>query len=266
MNAHQSPSWAGLGLILIPFLAGMALLAWRRWGQVDRMAIALVRLAVQLSALGIVLTWLFERSNAWLTLAVLLVMLIVATQTVAARNRGFAWEVGFEAFAAMAISMIVVLGIAIEWSLAVRPWYEPKVIIPLAGMILGNSVSAVALAAERLHSELRADRDRVETRLSLGASRRLAALPATRAAIKSALTPVLNNMMIAGIVAIPGMATGQLLAGANVAAALRYQFLIYLGIASTVCFSTILLLEARLRRYFTKADQLCVERLGELRD
>jgi putative ABC transport system permease protein len=157
------------------------------------------------------------------------------------------------------VSLFVVLDIAVESSLAVAPWYQPRVVIPLAGMILGNSVSAVALAAERLDSELRADRDRVELRLALGANRRLAALPAARASIQTALTPVLNNMMIAGVVAIPGMSTGQILGEADAASALRYQILIDLGIASTVGFSTILLLEARLRHYFTRNDQLRVD-------
>src|SRR5690606_8868152 len=133
----------------------------------------------------------------------------------------------------------------------------------LLGMVLGNSVNAVALAVERLESELRADQDRVELRLALGATARRAAHPALRAAIGAGLTPVINGMMIAGIVAIPGMTTGQILAGADVGVALRYQVLIYFGIAGTVGLSTLMLLAIRLRRYFTPHDQLRRDRLGE---
>src|SRR5262249_13704376 len=120
----------------------------------------------------------------------------------------------------------------------------------------------VSLAAERLESELRADRDRVELRLALGATARQSALPALRAAVRAALTPITNNMMIAGIVAIPGMTTGQLLAGAPVETALRYQILIYLGITGTAGLSMLILLGLRLRRYFTPAHQLRADRLG----
>jgi putative ABC transport system permease protein len=172
------------------------------------------------------------------------------------------WALRLEAFAAMGVGMAAVMAVSIRLGLRVTPWYEPRVVIPLLGMILGNSVTGVALAAERLESDLRAERDRVELRLALGATARQAALPALRAAVKAALTPAINNMMIAGIVAIPGMTTGQLLAGAKVQEAIRYQILIYLGITGTVAISTLALLAVRLRTYFTSWAQLRVERLA----
>ena len=119
----------------------------------------------------------------------------------------------------------------------------------------------VALAAERFESDLKADRDLVELRLSLGATARQAATPALRSSISAGLSPIINNMMIAGIVAIPGMTTGQLLAGADVGEAIRYQILIYLGIGATVTLSVLILLAIRLRRYFTPAHQLRREAL-----
>jgi len=130
-------------------------------------------------------------------------------------------------------------------------------------MLLGNSVNGVALAAERLDSELRQNRDLVEKRLALGATSRQAAHEALQAAMRAALTPTINGMMIAGIVAIPGMMTGQLLQGADPTIALRYQILIYLGISGTVCLSSLLLLSLRLRHYFTPHDQLRVAQLDE---
>jgi putative ABC transport system permease protein len=81
-------------------------------------------------------------------------------------------------------------------------------------------------------------------------------MPAMRAAVRAGLTPIINNMMIAGIVAIPGMTTGQILAGADVLDAVRYQVLIYMGITATATLSTLILLAIRLRRHFTPAHQL----------
>ena len=114
----------------------------------------------------------------------------------------------------------------------------------------------MALAAERFASDLKADRDLVELRLSLGATSRQAATPALRSAVRAGLSPILNNMAIAGIVAIPGMTTGQLLAGADVGQAIRYQILLYLAIAATVAISVLILLRIRLGRHFTASHQL----------
>jgi putative ABC transport system permease protein len=138
----------------------------------------------------------------------------------------------------------------------VRPWYSPQYAIPLLGMILGNTLNGVSLGLDRLGTELAGRRDQVETLLALGARRWEAALPSIQQAVTTGLVPTINAMMVVGVVSLPGMMTGQILAGADVAFALRYQILIYLGIAATVAFSTLILLRLRLRRYFTPAHQL----------
>ena len=257
-----SPSVAGLIYSAVPVAVAMAILAVRRLGQVRPLLVAIVRLVVQLTLLGFVLEWLFTTRSPWSVGAIALVMLLASAHTVGSRLKGGGWTLRLEAFATMGVGMVLVMAVSLRLGLRVAPWYEPKVVIPLLGMILGNSVTGVALAAERLESDLRAERDRVELRLALGASSRQAALPALRSAVRAALTPPINNMMIAGIVAIPGMTTGQLLAGARVQEAIRYQILIYLGITGTVAISTLALLAVRLRTYFTPAMQLRVERLG----
>ena len=156
----------------------------------------------------------------------------------------------------MTVGATVTMGVSVALALHLRPWYHASTFIPLLGMILGNSVTGVSLAAERLASDLKADRDLVEQRLALGATSRQASMPALRAAVRASLTPILNNMSIAGIVSIPGMTTGQILAGADVIEAVRYQIMIYLGITATATISTLILLALRLRRYFTPAHQL----------
>ena len=145
--------------------------------------------------------------------------------------------------------------------------------IPLLGAREHRIGAAVVGAVEPAHGRVRQDdtplvvsdgaQDRVELRLALGATARRASHPVLRAAVGAGLTPVINGMMIAGIVAIPGLTTGQILAGADVGVTLRYQVLIYFGIAGTVGLSTLMLLAIRLRRYFTPHDQLRRDRLGE---
>ncbi len=256
MNPPPEPSWLGLALSAIPLLCVMAVLALRRLGEVRSLAVSAVRMAIQLTLLGIVLRWVFDQRGPWIVAGVGLVMLATSAHTIGTRQHGSGWALRLEGFVTLATGVLIVMATAIALSLNLQPWYAPRIVIPLLGMVLGNSVNAVTLAVERLESDLRAERDQIELRLALGATSRQAAQPALRAATRAALTPVINGMMIAGIVAIPGMTTGQILAGADVGVAVRYQILVYLGIAGTVGICTLLLLEVRLRHYFTPADQL----------
>src|SRR4051794_14699300 len=199
----------------------MALLAWRGLGQVRPLAIATARLVVQMMLLAVVLRAIIAADRPSIVLAVAAAMLAAASHTVGSRQGRGRWALRLEAFGAMATGSAIVMAVAVRLALRVEPWHDAQTVIPMLGMILGNSVSAVALAAERLEATLKADRDLVETRLALGATARQAATPALRAAVSAGLTPIVNNMAIAGIVAIPGMTTGQLLAGADIFAAIR---------------------------------------------
>lgn len=260
--AAATPSWMGLAYASVPILLAAAFLSATRLGQSRPILVAIARMTVQLFLLGLVLDWLFRTRIPVVVGAIALAMLIASAHTVGARLKGGGWSLRFEAFVAMGLGVAVIVAVSLRLSLRVEPWYDPRVVIPLLGMILGNSVTGVALAAERFESDLRADRDRVELRLALGASTWQAAAPALRAALGAGLTPIINNMAIAGIVAIPGMTTGQLLVGAAVSEAIRYQILIYLAISGTVALSTLGLLMVRLRHYFTPYAQLKVERLS----
>ncbi len=259
----RGPDWMGLAWSSLPLLGCMGLLAWQRLGQVRPLAIATTRLVLQMMLLALVLEAIVKAESPPLVVGIGLVMLAIAAHTVGARQTHRKWQIRFEAFGAMLVGATLVMAVSIRLALKVEPWYDARTVIPMLGMILGNSVSAVSLAAERFASDLKADRDLVELRLSLGASSRQAATPALRAAVASGLSPVINNMMIAGIVAIPGMTTGQLLAGADVGQAIRYQILLYLGIAATVALSVLILLAMRLRSYFTTSHQLRREMLDE---
>lgn len=257
MTGPTGPGWAGLAWSSVPLAIGLIGLAVQRLGQVGTTLVAVARLVGQMTLLAVVFRLIVAADQPLVVLGVATLMLGFAAHTVGnrltprQRNRA-----RVDGFVAMGVGSAVVLAVSTRMALGVQPWYDARVILPLLGMILGNSVTAIALAAERFDADLDADRDLVERRLSLGATPRQAATPALRAAVAAGLTPIINNMMIAGIVAIPGMTTGQLLAGADVGAAVRYQILIYLGIAATGVIGVQLLLWTRLRQAFTPAEQL----------
>jgi putative ABC transport system permease protein len=136
------------------------------------------------------------------------------------------------------------------------PWYDPRYLIPLAGMIIGNSMNGASLAAERLASEIAARREEIEVALCLGANSRQAADGAVRSAFRAALMPTMNTMAATGIVSLPGMMTGQILSGTEPVIAVRYQIAIMCAITGVVAITSYLIIIQGYRHYFTDSHQL----------
>jgi len=240
------------GLVLLAI--GMARL--RRVGQEKAMLVASLRMAAQLFIAGYLLQLLFELKSATAVLLVLLVMGGFAVQAAASRVKqrmpGF--------YRIIASSMLVGCGGATFYFchlvIGLTPWYDPRYLIPLAGMIFGNSLTGASLAAERLGSEMYQRRDEIESALCLGASPRQAAREAVRSAYRAALIPSINAMAAMGLVFLPGMMTGQILSGTAPALAVRYQIAVMCVITGSVAVTTFLILLQGARAYFTPAAQL----------
>jgi putative ABC transport system permease protein len=143
------------------------------------------------------------------------------------------------------------------------PWYDPRYLIPLSGMIIGNAMTGASLAAERLAQEIRSRRDEIETALCLGATARQASLPAVRSALNAALIPSVNAMAAMGIVFLPGMMTGQILSGTEPMIAVRYQIAIMCVITGSVAVTSVLILQQGYRSYFSRYDQLLLPEKAE---
>jgi putative ABC transport system permease protein len=181
-----------------------------------------VRAVVQLYGVGLVLTAVFAAARWYWVVLILMGMMGVATQAALSRLQKPIPGGHLIAATALTLSTAATLAYVLTVVVQVRPWYEPQYIIPLAGMILGNSMTSAALAGERLQGELRARADEVEARLALGFSGREAVQPMVRSALRAAMIPTVNEMMTVGLVQLPGMMTGQILAGSPPLVAIRY--------------------------------------------
>jgi putative ABC transport system permease protein len=144
--------------------------------------------------------------------------------------------------------------------LGIREW-DPRYLIPLGGMLLGNTMNSATLAVERLTAELRRDGGDVEALLALGASPGQATREARRTAIRAAITPSLNTMLTVGIVTLPGMMTGQMLGGTDPFQAAMYQLMILFGITFCALSGAALAIHTLAPRFFTPALQLRKELL-----
>ena len=207
--------WQGLAMATV-FVIFVGIVSIRMsLGITKDLAIATVRTYVQLLALGFVLRWVFGINSPWLVVGLILVMVLAAAQIVLKRSPDAPRGIFGSAFVAMALTGFIVTFAVTGVIVQVQPWYLPQYVIPLAGMVLGNSMTGIALAIERLYSDFDAREDELLALTALGATPWEAAHGSIRDALRAGLIPTINSMAAAGIVFIPGMMAGQILAGAD---------------------------------------------------
>ncbi|HSO72968.1 MAG TPA: iron export ABC transporter permease subunit FetB [Thermodesulfobacteriota bacterium] len=220
------------------------------------LAIGTVRTFVQLLLMGYVLKFIFQVQIAWLTLTVYAVMITAAAQIIKGRVGEKSVPYLLPMYLSMMISYFLVSYMVTGVIISASPWWLPQYFLPLGGMIIGNSMNALALALERLLADLRGGREQVEMKLSLGANYREASEDVVRRAIKAGMIPSINSLMGVGIVFIPGMMTGQIVAGADPLAAVRYQIVVMLMLVASTTISTLMVVLLTRRRCFGEAQQL----------
>lgn len=226
-------SWIDLawsaGLIV---LAGGLSLAWNL-GIHRRLAIAAVRAMVQLLLLALVLEYLFAAAAPLWTVLAAIVMLGFATREIFGRQDrrlSGGWGLGVGG-AAMTLAATLVTLFALTTAVRPDPWYDARYAIPLLGMILGNAMTGIAVGLNTLTAAAARETAAIEARLMLGHTRWQALEIPVRHALRTGLIGIVNSMAAAGIVFIPGMMTGQILAGQPPEQAARYQILILFLIA-----------------------------------
>jgi len=195
--------------------------------------VAAIRMVVQLTLVGLVLTTLFSVvSLLWTGIAALAMVLFAGHEAAQRQDRRLSgwWSYGLGTGCMMMASVLVTV-FALLAALRPNPWYDPRYAIPLLGMILGNCMTGVGLGLNTLTTSLVSRRASVEAQLMLGATREVAAAPVMREALRNALMPTINSMAATGVVSLPGMMTGQILGGVPPAEAVKYQILVMFLIA-----------------------------------
>ena len=251
-----------MAALLIIALAGLSLLL--KLGLAKRITIAAIRTVVQLLLIGLVLKELFAQVNlVWITLLSLLMLLIAGREVMARQQRRFGGLLGYglgtfsmfiSSFTLTVYALIVVIG--------PEPWYAPQYSIPLLGMMLGNTMTGVALALDKLTTHAWQQRNEIEARLILGQDWKIAIGDITRDSVRIGMMPIINAMAAAGIVSLPGMMTGQILSGTEPMEAVKYQILIMFLITAGTGFSTMLATWIGARHLFDDRQRLRLERLS----
>lgn len=264
MNAALQPlGLVDVGIAALLIVVNGAVSAALSLGLGRQLALAAVRTVVQLLAIGYVLGWVFAFARWYVVLPLMALMTIVAG--LAAASRGARTYRGQRADSVVSIwvSAWLVAAVGLFAVIRIRPWYEPQYAIPILGMILGNTLTGVSLAIERMTEALSARRDRVEMALALGATRWEAAQGPAREAVRAGMIPTLNQMTVVGLVSLPGMMTGQVLGGQSPLQAVRYQIVIMFLIAASSALGTFGAVLLTYRRLFSPEHRFVADRLIE---
>jgi putative ABC transport system permease protein len=255
-------SLARLAVALI-FIAVGCVISWRlRLGLGGDLAVGALRAAVQLVAIGHLLVFLFARQQAWMVLALLVGMLLVAAATSARRvgQHRPARAVAPYALAAIAGGSAVALLPLFTAIVVPHPWFDARYLVPIGGMMMSSAMNVVAQVFERVFATVHAERAVIEQLLALGASPSQAIQAQTRAAMRAALIPTVNGLVTVGLVALPGMMTGQIIGGAAPEQAVRYQLVIMYQLVAVAAVSGVLAAAFARRLLFTRREQLASTR------
>lgn len=219
--------------------------------------ISSIRMTLQLVLAGFVLVYIFEQPSPWVTLAIIILMEAFAVHTVIQKYRK---TISPQLKKVIALSMFLgTISCLLFFLLVVvriSPWYNPQYFIPIAGMLIGNSMTGVSLGTKSLIESMTTQRSWVEEALVLGATPKEATKNIINSTFDGAILPTLNSMMGMGIIFLPGMMTGQILSGVSPLTAIAYQIAIMLGILGAVALSVILLLQWGYKTFFNREDQL----------
>ncbi|MDM8530842.1 iron export ABC transporter permease subunit FetB [Anaerolineales bacterium HSG25] len=237
-------------LVLVGIAMGLS-----RWQQVDLekdMLVAVARSFIQLIAIGYALDLIFSSTHPlWIGLVVA-IMVTIAGHTAGQRGRHILHS-QLIATSAVAVSAVVVLATLIL--LQVFP-FEPRYIIPIAGMVVGNSMTAAGLTMSRLRDDIRSQHDKIEAALALGATQRQAVQIQLRRALRTGMTPIVDNTKTVGLISLPGAMTGMILAGASPLEAVQLQIIVMYMLIGAAAFSSLTATFLTYRQFFSRAHQL----------
>lgn len=255
-----------LAAVLILALAVLSLRL--QLGIERRLLVSAMRTTMQLLLIGLVLKLLFDNAHfLWVAIMAAIMITAAGHEVMARQKRRFAggWGFGLGTLS-MFVSSFTVTVLALVLVIGSTPWYAPQYAIPLLGMVLGNTINGIALGLDRLTQEASTRRAVLETRLALGQDWNEAIADSRREAIRVGMIPIINAMAAAGIVSLPGMMTGQILAGTPPVDAVKYQILVMFLIAGGTGFGTVVAVSLGARRLFDERQRLRLDRLRAATD
>ncbi|QPC47835.1 ABC transporter permease [Mangrovibacillus cuniculi] len=257
MNDMMNLSFWQIASAYIFVLILIAIIRFRKIPREKEVLIATARMTLQLIIVGYILVFIFDNASPWYTLLAVFVMLLFAIVNVYQRTKvTIGKDIKKIVAFAMTVGIICTIAFFMFVVLQLEPWYNPQYFIPIAGMIIGKSMTAVTLGVNHLAIEMKSKKPQIEGALMLGATPKVAAAEVVNQAFDAAMLPTINSLVGMGIVFLPGMMTGQIIAGASPLVALGYQIATMLGVVGSVALCVIIFLQLGYKTYFNDRQQL----------
>ena len=239
---------ASLALVAV----ALAVSFWRRTGLEDDIAVAVVRSFVQLTAIGYVIQAIFDEDSLVLVFGLIAVMVLFGAFTARQRakrvpNAFWPLLIGLAVAGAGTLGLVVALGVFDP---------TPRYLVPVGGMVVGNSMTSAAVALNRLGDEMHDRAREIEATLALGAPATVAAAPSLRRSLRSGTIAMIDSTKTTGLIFFPGTMVGMLLAGADPVDAVRLQLVLLWVLLGAVALSALISTTLAYRNFFTPAQQL----------
>jgi putative ABC transport system permease protein len=252
VSASVDISLGQLAATLTLVAVAVAVSFWQRTGLEDDIAVAVGRSFIQLTAVGYVIQFIFDQDRFVFVVALISGMVLFGALTARGRARAVPHAFG-PLLIALALAGTVTLALVVALGVF-DP--KPRFLVPVGGMVVGNSMTAAAVALNRLGDEVRSSAARIEATLALGATATQAMLPILRRSLRSAMIPLIDSTKTTGIVFFPGTMVGTLLAGASPTDAVRLQLILLWTLLGSVALAALTAMGLAYRNFFTPAHQL----------
>lgn len=237
-------------LALVAVAAAVSL--WRRADLEQDIGLAVLRSFLQLTAIGFVIQAIFDSDSLWLVAALLAVMVGFGAFTARSRARGVPRAL-VPLLLALSAAAVATLGLVVGLGVFEA---EPRYLVPVGGMVIGNAMTAAAVSLDRLSDEVRSSAGAIEATLSLGATARQASAGLVTRSLRSGMIPLVDSTKTTGVVFFPGTMVGMLLAGADPVDAVRLQLILLWSLLGSVALSSVIAVSLAQSRFFTSAHQL----------
>ena len=237
-------------LVLVAIATGVSL--WRRAELESDLGLAVLRSFVQLTAVGYVIQAIFDSDSLWVVVLLLAVMVAFGAATARSRAKAVP-EVLVPVLLALSTAAAVTLGLVLALGVFEA---EPRYLVPVGGMVIGNSMTAAAVALNRLADEVSGQARQIEATLALGATARQASAGLVTRSLRSGLIPLVDSTKTTGVVFFPGTMVGMLVAGAEPLDAVRLQLILLWTLLGAVSLAALIATATGYRGFFTEAHQL----------
>lgn len=223
--------------------------------QAKLLIVASIRMTVQLTLAGFILTYIFESDHPIFTLLYIVCMISFSIYTILSRNKDLNKKFKVVVGLSLSLNGILILLYFITTVIGVSV-FNQQYIIPICGMIFGNAMTGVSLGLKTFRENLKTEKDKINTLLNIGVSPNKILIPFANKAVETAILPTLNSMIGMGIISLPGMMTGQMLSGTVPTTAILYQISILIAQCTVTCLTVFCSLYFGCKTLYNDRDQM----------